>query len=298
MADRVVRVRVFSSAKAEEWIIWRHYFERLARMWQWNAQRAKDELATAMDGDAARATNDLDIDAATLNEALTLYEERFITAAGAELAETEFHNARQTPDEAILQYHARCRELFRRAYPGEAVEGQGLARMLRKTFIWGLNDQRISEYVWDRRPGTYAECLQHAQEKLSTLQVGVERRKLHKGLHALPAPTETRQERNPPPQAANLCHGCGQPGHFIRQCPAIRKAKELGIVAAVQPKKKKTRPATKAARKTSRPHTKVRVNALGNDCREDESSATTGYDHEYPAYDISMAAGNLQALSL
>jgi len=268
-------------------------------MWQWNAQRAKGELITAMDGDAARATNDIDIDAATLEEALTLYEGRFITAAGAELAETEFHNARQTPDEAVLQYHARCRELFRRAYPGEAVEGPGLARMLRKTFIWGLNDHRISEYVWDRRPGTYAECLQHAQEKLSTLQVGLERRKLHKGLHAMPGPAETRQERNPPPQTSNLCHGCGQPGHFIRQCPAIRKAKELGIVAAVQQKKKKTtRPATKTNRKTGRSHTKVRVNALGGEYKEDEENIAANYDQEYPAYDISMATGNLQALSL
>jgi len=143
-------------------------------------------------------------------------------------------------DESILSFHARCRELFLRAYPREPTEGRGLARSLRRVFTWGLSNQRIAVYVWDRRPDTYAECLQRAQEKHSTEQLCKETRRSGGGLHALnQAPEEDGRAGQGPPTTKGVCHGCGNPGHYIRQCPAIKKAKEMGICQMTRKRKEK-----------------------------------------------------------
>jgi len=293
MADRdnlgkAVRVRTFSTAKAEDWMTWRRYFATLAEMWRWDRRRAKGELVLAMDGEAARVTSDIDLLGLSLEEALDAYEKRFITTAGAELAETDFLQARQMTDETILAFHARCRELFLRAYPGEPTEGMGLAKSLRRVFVWGLTSQKISVYVWDRRPETYSDCLQKAQEKYSTEQLCKEIKKA--GLHAIPGPPGEEKVAFPPKSSGQkgTCHGCGNPGHYIRQCPVILKAKEMGVF---QVNKKTDKGKGRGGRKGGSDRGKKKVGAIS--APEPTIPSDTAEKDE-----VSSPPGNEPALSL
>jgi hypothetical protein len=278
--NRPVKVRPFESGQAADWITWRKYFEGMAAMWEWEDARARRELLTAMDGEAARMTQDIEFRAAgqTADDLLTELEGRFITEAGAKLAQQEFRKARQMPDETVLQFHSRVRTLFTRAYPGVPTEGDGLARLLRDTFIWGLESRKITEYVSDGQPATYQDCLTRAQGKLATL-VGFEdeknKRSSKSGLHAMKGPTEDQ------PPDSRACHGCGQVGHFVRQCPllaALRKAQEGGLVSAVRGRGDRGRGRTRGKASDRRPggrsigKAKKRVNQIDADHSEDEES--------------------------
>jgi hypothetical protein len=210
-------------------------------------------MLAAMDGEASIATASIDPDGITFAAMLTAYEGCFITQAGSELAESEFNAAKQLPDETILMFHARVRELFTRAYPNEATEGNGLARHLRKNFTWGLDNTHITTYVWDRRPATYAECLQLAQEKHSTQVIADERKKSGSrgGVHAMGPPQGQGSSTEP------TCWGCGQTGHVLRNCPPVLKAEERGLVvrrgrdgvSAVKPAQKQQKNRNAPARK-------------------------------------------------
>jgi hypothetical protein len=284
--NRPVKVRAFETGQAADWITWRKYFRGMVAMWEWEEPRAKRELITAMDGEAARMTQDIEFQAAgqTLDDLMAEFEGRFITQAGAKLAQQEFRKARQMPDETVLQFHSRVRMLFTRAYPGEDTDGDGLARLLRETFIWGLESKKITEYVSDRQPDTYQVCLDRAQEKLATL-VGFEdeKKKSQKGgLHAMKSPADEGDGDD------RACHGCGQVGHFIRQCPiltAIRKAKDGGLVGAVRGQRGRggrvrARGATRAAKPTARkdPKGKKRVSQLDADRGDESTDEASGND--------------------
>jgi hypothetical protein len=292
MADRPVKVRTFESGTATDWVTYRKYFEGMRAMWAWDDPRSRRELITAMDGEAARMTQDITFQAAgqTFDAMLTQFEGRFITQAGAKLAQQEFRKARQMPDESVLQFHSRVRTLFTRAYPGVATEGDGLARLLRDTFTWGLESRKITEYVSDQQPGTYQECLTRAQEKLATI-VGFEEERSKRngrgGLHAVKAPADDGASTD-----TRACHGCGQTGHFIRQCPimlAIRKAQESGLVGAVRPRTDRGRGRTKGrgdghkttpGRKEPREARGKRrgINQLDAEDEEDEDQEASGND--------------------
>jgi hypothetical protein len=278
--NRPVKVRPFESGQAADWITWRKYFEGMSAMWEWEDARARRELLTAMDGEAARMTQDVEFRAAgqTVDDLLTELEGRFITEAGAKLAQQEFRKARQMPDETVLQFHSRVRTLFTRAYPGVPTEGDGLARLLRDTFIWGLESRKITEYVSDGQPATYQDCLTRAQGKLATL-VGFEdeknKRSAKSGLHAMKGPTEDQ------PSDSRACHGCGQAGHFVRQCPiltALKKAQESGLVGAVRGRSDRGRGRARGKTSDRRPggrttaKAKRRVNQIDADHSEDDES--------------------------
>jgi hypothetical protein len=59
MADRPVKVRTFESGTATDWVTYRKYFEGMRAMWTWDDARSRRELITAMDGEAARMTQDI-----------------------------------------------------------------------------------------------------------------------------------------------------------------------------------------------------------------------------------------------
>ena len=229
------------------------------------------ELYTALDGEAPKAVQDLDIGSMTFWELLQAYDERFVTRSGSDLAEAEFYAAKQLPDESILAWHARARELFLRAYPGHITEGE-LGRHLRKVFIFGLSSRRITEFVWDSRPQSYTACLDLAQDKHATVAMLQQQRKESSGIHNL----QTPQTRNPSAVSPTLgpCHGCGQMGHLIRDCPQRnRQAQQVQRMGAPRRRPPQQR---KGQNKAS-----SRVGALipssdGNTTPEESSMPTKG----------------------
>lgn len=149
------------------WQSFRQHFVTTALINGWEDQRQRRELKAAMHGEASRLTSDIDIDVPGRNIAATLdlYESRFLPAAGAQAARVEFHAALQRPDENVVQYHGRVRELFSRAYPGEVAQDSVLCI---QTYALGLADMEVSRYVLDQNPDTYSRASELAQVKGAT----------------------------------------------------------------------------------------------------------------------------------
>jgi hypothetical protein len=212
---------------------WRRYFTTAVETYRMGDERRRQELQMAMEGDAARVTADIDIFAGTFEDVLRLYEEKFITPAGTELAESEFTAARQLPDESVLQFHARCRELFDRAYPTQDREGDGLAaKHLRRQFVWGLANRKVTDYVWDQRPATYARCLELAQAKLSAFEIAKVMRPGASGgrLQAMSRQGQAGEGE----KRATKCWGCQEEGHVVRDCPLLQAGRQAANLSSVQ----------------------------------------------------------------
>ena len=243
---------LFSTGEPADWIIWRRQFEMIAALRNWNDQRKCRELFTAMTDKAAKAVGDINVEPAGAgphyDNVIAQYEARFVSAANSELARVHFQGAKQTDDESLLQWHSRCRELFTRAYPGVAFDGEA-GRLLRERFTIGLSNTDIKAYVWDQRAQTYQGVLEAAQNKLSTQQMLVlgdptkadEVDELTEGLakasiNALSgggkkgkAPV-TQDLREPEWIAAmephTGCWICGDKRHMRAECPAANKMVE------------------------------------------------------------------------
>jgi hypothetical protein len=214
---------------------WKRYFLLAVGTHNMTDERRRQELAMAMEGHAARVTATIDVFTGTFEEVLKRYEGKFITPAGSELAETEFNGAHQLPDEDVLQYHARCRELFDRAYPTQESEGDGLAaRNLRKIFVWGLSNRRVSDYVWDQRPRTYDLCLELAQNKLSALDIAKNRKLPSSGsrLQAMNRgnPGRGNDGDKGEKKATVRCWICGEGDHIMRDCPQKMTEKQMAPI--------------------------------------------------------------------
>lgn len=211
----------------------------------------------AMDGRAAKVIADIDVELLPdLDMALEMYEERFATKADSQLARSEFLTAKQMDDESILEWHARLRELFLRAYPGSHVDCTGLGDQLRELFIRGLNDPDISAFVWDREPKTYNRTLAYAETKRAItmkLQDRDPTRQLP-GLHSLTEMPSTEEEgasstsstpllaafqprrnRDKDGDRDGSCHICHQQGHRKKDCPSwnhvLRYFRRVGLPA-------------------------------------------------------------------
>lgn len=248
------KVPTFSEADDPiEWTTWRAKFEMLATIQGWDDLRKRRELFAAMSGAAARAVADIVVVdppapaaghpagfiARTYDLVIQEYEARFITTAASEMSRSEFAGARQLTDESLLEWSARCRSLYMRAYPGANPQGAGDAGlMLRERFIKGLDNDVLKEYVWDHRPANFGECLTHAENKMATLTMmadtataGRKKRDTQGGVHQLGQKEKDNRNRKG-------CFLCKEEGHFVRNCPKLEEAQEA---AANKGKKNKKR---------------------------------------------------------
>jgi len=215
-----------SKTDSKSWTIFRNTF--LARCCQYNVddRRFRFELFGAMKDEAAVSVANIDILAGTKEELLEKYENIFMTPSGSELAEAEFYQAKQLPDESLLAWHARAREHFQRAFPHNDVDGEE-GKLLRKIFIMGLHTRKIGEYVYDKRDTNYQNCLHHAQDKAAAMAVFNERsQKL--GIRAMGVGSGAREGENMSiNQISGACYICKEEGHLQRDCPVAARAKEL-----------------------------------------------------------------------
>ena len=217
-----------------EWQIWRAKFEMIAGIAGWDDLRQRQELFANMGGAAARAVSDIQVGGSrTYNAVVTQYEARFVTPAASELSRGEFHVARQMTDESILEWHARCRSLYLRAYPGSSPSGAGNDGIqLRERFARGLESNVIREYVWDQRPANYSEMLTSAQNKLATITMmaaakdeakGANKEEEDETVHAIRRPRAKSAGRFS--SAGMQCFLCDEKNHVVRSCPLLDKAK-------------------------------------------------------------------------
>lgn len=191
-----------------EWVTWRSHFTTVQQINEWDDLMSRRQLKAAMIGDAARTVADINVEAAnaTIEGILTLYEDRFLTAAGGQIARVQFHALRQLPAETVLQFHSRGRELFSRAYPDRANALNNDALLI-QTFALGLVDVEVSRYVLDRAPNTYVQALEMALGKHSTEEALRAHGRITKGgLHSLQTATSV------------ICWTCGRRGHVQKDC--------------------------------------------------------------------------------
>jgi len=167
-AGNLPKITPFKQPDPAAWRVWRRRFTIIAAQAGWANARQKSEIAAAMEDDASRAVQDIDHTVAALTPAqlLDAYEARFIPQAAGAMARGEFRNARQLPSETVVQWHTRAREVFLRAHPGQNAED---SLTLIDTYVEGLADPLVRDYVMDHTPNTFAAALQHAETKYANV---------------------------------------------------------------------------------------------------------------------------------
>lgn len=212
------------SSDPVEWKTWRARFATVARIANWPDERGRRELFAAMGGSAARIVADINPEAPglTLAQMLEAYEARFVTRTASDQARAEFGQAVQLTSETVLEWHSRLRDLFLRAYPGAGVDIDPGGQLLRDQYAKGLDNPAIREFVFDRRPATYAASLEAAQSKQATVLLMATTKK-----SATPSVNAMASNTSSPTLSSDSCFFCEKAGHFLRQCPLLDKARTL-----------------------------------------------------------------------
>lgn len=226
------KVPSLETVDPDDWTEWRRRFQMIASIAAWNDLRKRRELYAAMKGPAAKAVSDIAVEdppgdlpagAVALDYAAVIaaYEARFLTAAASDQARADFQVAVQHPEETLLCWHGRCRELFIRAFPGADTQVGATGQMLRDRFTMGLEVRSIKEFLWDRRPDTYELCLTTAQTKEATLRLMEEGGRKKAAVHAVGHSSGRSSSWS------SKCFFCSEEGHQQRSCPQLDKAREL-----------------------------------------------------------------------
>ena len=226
-------LQTFSSGDSVEWKDWRRHFETIAAHKGWNDLTQRRQLAASMQKEAASRVRDLDVDAHnTIDAMLQAYEDRFVPQAEAMIVKAEFDQARQAPQEKLMDWHGRLRSVFIRAYPNRNAANDD---QLIRAFISGIADPAIKMFVLEGAPDTYAAALTRAQNKeamlltvrqMGQLQLGPRRGAIHQIGGA--------EEEEEDPAAVmfvqggdgkkGVCFFCTKPGHFAKDCYLLKKA--------------------------------------------------------------------------
>jgi len=218
----------FKTPDGLEWQTWRRQFEHIARGNGWTNGRARNEIASALEGEAARVVEDIPIedavpagavDAPAFGLLLDAYEARFITVGDEDSAKVVFRTSKQKPDENLVAWHARARQLFRRAYPALDAAAVEASDVLVDKFVRGLYNPAVMEYTMDHRPATYGDALTNANTKAATLRSL--KSVIKKGLRGEPPGGGIFAFGD---KADFSCYFCNKEGHMQRSCPEFLKA--------------------------------------------------------------------------
>ncbi len=231
------RMTVLSSSDPSEWRIWRANYEALAAANNWDAPRQRHVLRTHFDGAAFEATRGVAItEDVAIPDILAALELCFVPAAASSMARSEFAHAQQLPTESLMQWKARLRNLFVRAFPQIPAADVDSDIMLKETFMEGLADGEIRGGLCDRlsHMNTIDDCLQAAQTRTaSSARIqkkfgtgGTGGAKLHTvgdstaALAAAVAAATLNQ--------LGRCWNCEKEGHFKGDCPELRRGPRSG----------------------------------------------------------------------
>ena len=235
---QVTRPSKFNSKDGREWRNWRSNFEICARINEWSNQRARREIAVAMEGDAKDVVSDIPILDGLIREAtrdcdgfellLDNYEKKFLPAAATDYAAVEFEKATQNEGEDIVGWHARCRNLYKRAYPEVDDQLVEVSRQMRHKFTIGLRDQVVKQFTWRANKNSYSEVLDEALRQAAgsiCITDGQEANNSLGGIGAsfLGAMTFVKK----PEDAKISCHFCLKIGHRMKDCRSFLAAQKV-----------------------------------------------------------------------
>ncbi len=173
------RTEPYSSGDGAKWLGWRQNFTITAAINGWDNRRQRLEIVVAMTGAAKQYVADSPVgdglpaglaagaaipDAQDATLLLNLYEQRFLPAAASDIARVTFCQASQKEDEPILAWSSRLRLLHSRAYPNMPAADKETNTDLIEAFVVRLNNKVTTDRVWNRRPDTYAQALQFAND--------------------------------------------------------------------------------------------------------------------------------------
>ena len=237
-----------------KWVTFRNNFQKVNLLNSWEPKRAKLMLQTCMQDAAARAVEHIKFaDADSLDDCLDKFAVIFVNPASATLYKTKFKEATRQPQEELILWHTRIREMFLRAYP-KVVEVE-TNEDLKERFVLGLRNRNLSHTIYSAEnypEMTFTELLTRAQNLQGSL---LQCQKTYENVHAITAvqaPDESIQvlTRNANANRARLtCFHCDKPGHVISECRLFQRAKERLEKMNATPRPRPGQP----PRQTSRP---------------------------------------------
>jgi hypothetical protein len=214
---------------------WKRYFLLAVGTHNMTDERRRQELAMAMEGHAARVTATIDVFAGTFEEVLKRYKGQVHHPCRQRVGRD---GVQRRPPAAGRGRAPIPRAVPRALRPGLPDAGQRGRRPCRpeprKTFVWGLSNRRVSDYVWDQRPRTYDLCLELAQNKLSALDIAKNRKLPSSGsrLQAMNRGNQGRSDDGDKGEKKSTvrCWICGESDHIMRDCPQKMKEKQLAPI--------------------------------------------------------------------
>jgi hypothetical protein len=171
------RLKAFSSTDSVEWMSWKTHYFKVCEINAWpNIPRVREARA-AMAEKAARHTADVlpvyvadlaanpPVQVTTWQDLIARYQEKFMPTAAGVYSRAEYNIAKQISSEDVGGWHARLRNLYNHAYPGEEVDNNF---PLIEKFVTQLINKEVGKFVFERDPATFAGALALAQTKTAT----------------------------------------------------------------------------------------------------------------------------------
>ena len=247
---KILDLPTYSYNGVDDWMEFRARFETIAELNRLTNDEAKLALKGAMQGTASATIQDIDIrQPPRVEDVLNAYEARFLPASASQMARVNFEAAAQRGKEGIMQFHARLRTLWRRAYPNIRDDVQLIRR-----FALGLRRREVREMVLRNNPLTYGGALEIAQNETSVLDVtaitelgarivddpeamdvsavqGNRRRPGTEQQYRRPSNPTTKDGEGRSGAARRsgrgICHFCREEGHWKNECTLLARAARI-----------------------------------------------------------------------
>ena len=225
------KLDTLASVDPADWLTWRAHAVTVIDINNWENARAKQEIKAALTGKAGEYLRSIVVPPGAPTRLLDAYEARLLPAAAGDAARIALTTARQREDEPVIEWHARLRTLYERAYPNKTAAETEADIDLKHRFILGLADDAARERVWYHRPADYSAALADADNVVQgghILRMAAGVKTEPKAMHAI------KQEAEAGPGGAGAtqepvaamrgaprrgCWTCGAEDHIQRFCP-------------------------------------------------------------------------------